>query len=356
MVQVALPEHVNFFRRRRNMKKSLKRIVSASLATMLMVGALTGCGGGDKKAEAPKKAPAAATDKIKINFPTASASGALYAVGAAITNNWNKTVPSVSAASQASAGGIANLNMVSDGEAQVSIAISSNAYQCMNGTDSFKGHAYKDLKAIAGLYLNPNQVVVTNKSGITKLEDVKGKHFAVASAGSSVYNECQTHFTAAGIKFPDEIKAEYIAFGGAADMLQNGTIDGAWIMSGTPASAVSQALSSNCRLVNISDDIIKKLQEKYPWYVKYTIPAGTYPNQKEAVNTSAIKMVMFCRHDLKDETVYQMTKSFWEHIDELGQAQKNLKGLKPAEAVKDIAKIPLHPGAEKYYKEIGVLK
>ena len=146
------------------MKKSLKRIVSASLATMLMVGALTGCGGGDKKAEAPKKAPAAATDKIKINFPTASASGALYAVGAAITNNWNKTVPSVSAASQASAGGIANLNMVSDGEAQVSIAISSNAYQCMNGTDSFKGHAYKDLKAIAGLYLNPNQVVVTNKS------------------------------------------------------------------------------------------------------------------------------------------------------------------------------------------------
>ena len=66
MVQVALPEHVNFFRRRRNMKKSLKRIVSASLATMLMVGALTGCGGGDKKAEAPKKAPAAATDKIKL--------------------------------------------------------------------------------------------------------------------------------------------------------------------------------------------------------------------------------------------------------------------------------------------------
>ena len=338
------------------MKKSLKRILSASLATMLMVGALTGCGGGEKKAEAPKKAPAAATEKIKINFPTASASGALYAVGAAITNNWNKTVPSVSAASQASAGGIANLNMVSDGEAQVSIAISSNAYQCMNGTDSFKGHAYKDLKAIAGLYLNPNQVVVTNKSGITKLEEVKGKHFAVASAGSSVYNECQTHFTAAGIKFPEEIKAEYIAFGGAADMLQNGTIDGAWIMSGTPASAVSQALSANCRLVNISDDIIKKLQEKYPWYVKYTIPAGTYPNQKEAINTSAIKMVMFCRHDLKEDTVYQLTKTCWEHIDELGQSQKNLKGLKPAEAVKDIAKIPLHPGAEKYYKEIGVLK
>ncbi|MBO5605220.1 MAG: TAXI family TRAP transporter solute-binding subunit, partial [Acidaminococcaceae bacterium] len=157
------------------MRKSLKRVLSVSLAAMFMVGALAGCGGGEKKAEAPKKAPAAATEKVKINFPTASASGALYAVGAAITNNWNKTVPTVNAASQASAGGIANLNMVSEGEAQVSIAISSNAYQCMNGTDSFKGHAYKDLKAIAGLYLNPNQVVVTNKSGITSLEGVKGK-------------------------------------------------------------------------------------------------------------------------------------------------------------------------------------
>ena len=100
-------------------------------------------------------------------------------MGAAITNMWNNNVPGVQAASQASAGGIANLNMVSDGEAQVSIAISSNVYQCFNGTDSFKDHPYKDLKVIAGLYMNPNQVVVTAKSGIQTLADVKGKHFAV---------------------------------------------------------------------------------------------------------------------------------------------------------------------------------
>lgn len=336
------------------MKKSWKRILSAAMAFALMTSVVAGCGE-EKKAETPKQGTTTG-EKVKINFPTASASGALYAVGAAITNTWNKTVPGISASSQASAGGIANLNMVAEGEAQVSIAISSNVYQCLNGTDSFKDHGYKDLKAIAGLYLNPNQVVVTNKSGITSLEGVKGKHFAVASAGSSVYNECMVHFTAAGLKFPDEMKAEYINFGGAADMLQNGTIDGAWIMSGAPASAVSQALTANCRLLNISDEVIQKLQEKYPWYVKYTIPAGTYPNQKEAVNTSAIKMVMFCRGDLKEETVYQLTKSFWTNIEELGKSQKNLKGLKPEEAVKNIAKLPLHQGAAKYYKEIGVLK
>ena len=211
-------------------------------------------------------------------------------------------------------------------------------------------------EAIAGLYLNPNQVVVTNKSGIRSLADVKGKHFAVASAGSSVYNEAKAHFTAAGLNFPGDFKAEYIAFGGAADMLQNGTLDGAWIMSGAPASAVSQALTADCRLLPIGDDVFAKLKAQYPWYVKYTSPAGTYPNPKEAVQTTAIKMLMFCRGDLSEDTVYQLTKSFWEHIDELGKSQKNLKGLKPADAVKDIADVPLHPGAVKYYKEIGVLK
>ena len=185
---------------------------------------------------------------------------------------------------------------------------------------------------------------------------MKGKHFAVASAGSSVYNECETHFTAAGLSFPDDIKAEYITFTDAADMLQNGSIDGAWIMSGAPASAVTQALTGGAHLVEIDDNLIKELKAKYPWYTSYTIKAGTYPNQDKDVKTSAIKMVMFCRGDLPEDVVYQLTKTLWEHMDELGQSQKNLKGLTAENAVKDIADIPLHPGAAKYYKEIGVLK
>ena len=333
--------------------KNLKRAVAVSLAALALAGAMAGCGGDKQEKSAAKPA---AGQTVKINFPTAGASGALYAVGAAITNMWSNNVSGVQAASQASAGGIANLNMVSDGEAQVSIAISSNVYQCLNGTDSFKDHPYKDLKAIAGLYMNPNQVVVTAKSGINTLKDVKGKHFAVASAGSSVYNECDAHFTSAGLKFPDDIQAEYITFTDAADMLQNGSIDGAWIMSGAPASAVTQALTGGCRLVDIDDSLINEMKTKYPWYASYVIKAGTYPNQDKDVHTSAIKMVMFTRGDMPEDVVYNLTKTFWEHIDELGQAQKNLKGLKPADAVKDIADVPLHPGAARYYKEIGVLK
>ena len=346
----------------------MKKALSLALAAALAVSVLAGCSAGKTDSPAASQpdsgasgSPAAFTpaasqpDPVTINFPTAGSGGALYAVGAAITNLWDTEIPYVSASSQASNGGIDNLTQVSEGEAQVSIAISSNCWQCLNGTDSFEGYAYDDLKVIAGLYFNPNQVVVTDKSGVSDLAGIKGKHFAVAAAGSSVEGECKNHFTAAGLTYPDDINCEYIAFTDAADMLQNGTIDGAWIMSGAPAAAVTQACTSGCRLVNISDDIISALREQYPWYAPFTIPAGTYPNQDEDVQTSAIKMVMFCRGDLDEKAVYDLTKTFWENIDKLGEAQANLKGLTPQEAVKDIAELPLHPGAQRYYQEIGVL-
>lgn len=339
----------------------MKKTLAIILCACLLVVALGGCG--SSSAPAPSAAPsegapseaAAAHAPVIINFPTAGASGALYAVGAAITDLWSTQIDYVNASSRASNGGIDNLNQVADGEAQVSIAISSNCYQSMNGTDSFEGAANDQLRVIAGLYFNPNQVVVTEKSGVSTLAEVKGKHFAVAAAGSSVEGECKNHFTAAGLNFPDDINTEPLAFGDAADMLQNGTLDGAWIMSGAPAAAVTQAATAGCKLLNIGDDIVSKLQAEYPWYAAYTIPAGTYPNQNEDVQTTAIKMVMFCSADLDEQTVYDLTRTLWENIDTLGESQSSLKGLTAGEAVKDIANLPLHDGAAKYYKEVGAL-
>ena len=289
---------------------------------------------------------------VVLRFPTAGASGALYSVGAAITNMWNNQISFVKASSQASNGGIDNLNQIADGESQVSIAISSNCWQSFNGTDSFEGRANPKLRVIAGLYLNPNQVVVTRKSGIKSLADVKGKHFAVAALGSSVEGECSNHFSAAGLNYPDDIRAEYISFSDSAELLASAQIDGAWIMSGIPSAAVSQALASGCSLLEIDEATIKKLKTEYPWYVSYTIPAGSYPNQSQDVQTTAIKMVMFCSSDLDEETVYMLTKTLWENIEALGESQNSLRGLKVEDAVLDIAGLPLHDGAKRYYDEI----
>ena len=181
----------------------MKKNLSLVLAAVLMAGILAGCGGGAKdSSSAPDSAPDSGANSpapLTINFPTANSTGVLYSVGAAITNLWDTEISYISASSQASGGGIENLGLVTDGEAQVSIAISSNCYECLNGTGTFEGLAYEDLKVIGGLYFNPNHVVVTEKSGITGLADVKGKHFAVGVAGSSIGGECKNHFTTAGL-------------------------------------------------------------------------------------------------------------------------------------------------------------
>lgn len=310
-------------------------------AALLAVLCLSGCQGND--------------EDIRINFPTGNAQGSLYSTGAAITRLWSTDIPHVRAASQASAGGISNLAMVSDGEAQVSMAIASNVWEMREGKGPFEGHGDDRICVIAGLYMNPNQFVLRSGAGIDTLADAKGKRIAVASAGSSVYDECRMHFTKAGLQFPSDLDAEYISFAGATDLLRSGRIEGAWIMAGTPAAAVTEAVSGGAHILSFPPSFVASMEDAYPWYTAYTIPAGTYPGQGESVLTTAVKMVMFTRSDMDEALVYELTKTFWEHIEELGDTQKPLRHLTPKEAVNDIANLPLHPGAAKYYKEIGVL-
>lgn len=364
------------------MKKSMKKVLAMGLCAAMSAAMLAGCGSSagskeqEAKTEAAKSDESAASgesseaegdkneeaagakkDTVTINFPTAATTGALYPLGAAITNLWSTELDYVKASSQASGGGVENLNLLADGEAQVSIAISSNCYESYTGTGTYEGRKNEDFRVIAGLYYNPNQVVVTGASGINSLAEVKGKHFASGAVGSSTEGESRNHFTAAGLAYPDDIKIENIGFTEAVDMMRNKQLDGAWIMAALGNSAVTEATSTaDAKVLNIEDDVIAKLQEQYPWYAKFTIPAGTYSGQDADIQTTAIKMVMFTTADLDEDTVYDLTKTFWENVDKLAESNSSMKGLKVEDAVTDIADLPLHDGAAKYYKEIGVLK
>lgn len=291
----------------------------------------------------------------KIHFPTAGASGPLYSVGAALTHMWNQEIPGMRAAEESSPGGIFNIRMVADGEAEISIAVAGDIYQAMHGEGAFEGENISNLRAVAGLYLNPNQVIVSDASGIQTLQDMKGKRIAIASAGSSVYGECKTHLAAAGILFSQDIKAEYITLTDGQDMITNGRLDGAWVMAGVPASSVAQALTAGAKLLDIDRPLIQRIQEKYPWHVPYTIPKGSYANQDKEIHTTAVKMILFTRNDIDEETIYEMTKKLWNYIEHGKNIPAPLKGLTVKDGVTGLDNIPLHPGAERYYKEIGAL-
>jgi len=296
------------------------------------------------------------TQKTVINFPTAATTGAVYPLGSAIANLWNTKLPHIKASAQASAGGIANLNMVADQEAQMGVAVTSIMYESMNGIGSFEGRANPNLRVMVGLYANPNQVVVSKNSGVNTLKDLQGKRFASGAPGSTTEVETDIHLNTLGVAYPDSLKVQYIGFTEAIDLMRNKQIDGAWIMAGIPNAAVTEMLSTaGGKLVDIDQSLINALQKDYPWYGPYTIPAGTYPNQDQDVTTSAIKITIFTDARVDDDVIYDLTKTFWENLDQLKETQAPLRGLTIEETVKDLAGLPIHDGAARYYKEAGVL-
>ena len=206
---------------------------------------------------------AAERKKVNISFPTAATTGALYPLGAGIANLWNTKLGYVNARVQASNGGIQNLNLLKAGNAQVSFAVSSITYEALNGERGFKDRAYKDVRVLAGLYYNPNQVVARADSGVASLADFKGKSFAPGAAGGTTEVESRIHFTETGLKYPDDIKAHFVGFTESIDLMRNKQLDGVWIMAGMPTAAVTEMCSTaNGKLVGMDDELISMAYER----------------------------------------------------------------------------------------------
>ncbi len=297
------------------------------------------------------------TEVQYINIPTASTTGTLYPFGNSIANLWNENITGIRANAQASNGGIDNLNLLEKGEANISMAVTSNVYQSYKGLEAFEGRGNDKIRIITGLYYNPNQVVISESSGINSLEDIKGHRFAPGSPGSTTEYEASIHLKYSGVNYPNDIDAQYVNFTEAIDLVRNKQVDGAWIMAGAPTSAVTEMLkTTDTKLLEIPEDIISEMKIDYPWYSNYTIKAGTYEELTADINTSAIKMVMFTSSDMDEDLIYELTKVFWENIEELKSTHNFLKEVTIEGAVTDIADLPLHEGALRYYKEIGIIK
>jgi TRAP transporter TAXI family solute receptor len=245
---------------------------------------------------------------------------------------------------------------MSTGDAQVSVAVTSIITEQKQGTGKFEGRAYDGVRILTALYSNYNQVVTTRDSGIDSMKDLKGKRFAPGASGSTPEVETGIYFKAAGMNYPDDIKAQFVGFTEAVDLMRNKQLEGAWIQAGLPTAAVSEmCATANGKLISLDEDVIEKLTKEYPWYNRAIIPAGTYDGQDEDVVTISIVITLMVDESVPEDTVYEMTKVLWENVDTLKTTHNALKSLSVENAVKDLAGLPLHDGAKKYYEEVGVL-
>lgn len=321
----------------------MKKILLIALVIALSLAIIAGCSNGEG-------------ETTYLKFPTASTTGAIYPIGAAISNLWNENIEGLNVSVEASNGGVQNLGLVAQGEAQIGVAVTNIMTEQKNGTGVFEGNQYDGIRVLTALYSNYNQIVVSEDSGIETLGDIKGKVFAPGAPGSTPEVESNIHLTAAGVNYPDDFNPQFVGFTESIDLIRNKQLDGAWIQAGIPTSAVSEIISTaGGRLISIDEDVIEQLTDEYPWYNRAIIPAGTYEGQEEDVVTTSIVITIFVDESLPEETAYQMTKVFWENVESLASTHNAIKGLQLEDGVENLAGLPLHDGSARYYREMGVL-
>ena len=309
-------------------------VVAAVLAGLI---ALTGC-----------------NEKKNYILATGGTSGTYYPFGGAIANIWNTKIENMNVTAQATGASAENLRLISKGDAEFATVQNDVMDYAYNGTDMFAGQKLPNLASIGTLYPEVVQIAASASSGIKSINDLRGKRVSVGDAGSGVEFNAKQILEGYGISFAD-IKKNNLSFKESAEGLQNGTLDACFVTAGVPNSALQElAFTAGLVLIPVNGAEADSICAKYGFYTKTVIPAGTYKGTDVDTQALAIKATLAVNATLDENTVYSMTKALFENLDELGAAHAKGKEVTAASAVTGIS-VPFHPGAAKYYKEIGVL-
>ncbi len=298
-------------------------------------------------------APAGAQTNIVIL--TGSTSGVYYPLGNAISNIFVKAVPGARSSVQVTRGSIENLRFLEagDGELAFTLGDALSAAWKGNAEAGFKAPLSK-LRGVAAIYRNYIQIVVSESSGIKTLADLKGKRVSVGPKPSGTELNARVIFAAAGLRYQDFGRTDYLPFGQSATMIEKGELDVTLQSAGLGVDSIRHLSTAvPIRLLPIPKETVIKIND--PAYLPAAIPARTYEGQSEEIETASVVNFLVTREGLSADIVYAMTKAIFSNLNQLVQTHPAAREI----TVKDAATampLPLHAGAERYYREIGVIR
>ena len=299
--------------------------------------------------------PAAGAAETFVNVLTGGTSGVYYPLGVALANAIGKAMPSLKTSVQATKASVENLNLLQAGRGEIAFTLGDSLSDAWKGNEEagFKTPLRK-LRGIAAVYPNYIQIVARADSGIKSIADLKGKNISVGAPKSGTELNARAIFAAAGLTYKDFGKVEYLPFGESVELMKNRQIDATLQSAGLGVSSLRDlATSVDVVVVAISPDIISKTHD--PAYLPAVIPANTYRGQTADVPSVAVQNFLVTHEGVSNDVVYGMTKALWTSLDQLVAAHSAAKAIDIKHAL-DGMPVPLHPGAEKYYREIGILK
>ena len=317
----------------------MKRYLVVLFMSVLVLG-LMACGG--KEGEV-----------VRLNMATGGTGGTYYPFGGAmavvINNNTSIEVTSMSSGASAD-----NIRQIGRGDADIAIVQNDVMSYAFNGTGTWAGDdPVKNMATLFSLYPETVQIIVLANSDIHSVADLRGMRVSIGDVGSGVEANATQVLAAYGLSRND-IRVENLAFNPSADLMRDMNLDAFFVTSATPNTAVMElSTSRDLRLLSLSDAAMTQLQRDYPFYVRVTVDQNDYSFLTEPVQTLAVQATLIASTDtVSEQAAYDIVKALIENAAEIGHARGAY--INPQNAVQSIS-VDFHPGARRYFREIGVL-
>ena len=294
--------------------------------------------------------PAFAQDQLSI--ATGGTGGVYYPMGGGLAELINTHVEGYSATAEVTGASVENMGLVATGDADIAFALADTVKQAYEGTARFEGQQLDMIRGLASVYANMVQIVALEGSGITSLEDLRGKRVSVGAPGSGTEVNAEAILTANGITY-DDIDEQRLNFNETADALANGDIDaGFWSVGAPTSSILNLATTNDIVILELTDAQFAAAQAADPTFARTTLPGGTYEDAPGDIAVLGIPNVLVASSEMPDDLAYAITKAMFENIAEL-QAVHPAANETTIDFTMSATPIPLHPGAIRYYEEVG---
>jgi uncharacterized protein len=298
-------------------------------------------------------APAAMAQDF-INVLTGGTSGVYYPLGVALSEIYADGIEGSRTQVQATKASVENLNLLAQGSGEIAFALGDSVALAWEG-DAEAGFPapLTNLRAIAAIYPNYIQIVAQSDSGATTLADLAGMSLSVGAPASGTELNARAIFAGAGMSYEDLGRIEYLPFAESAELIKNGQIQATLQSAGLGVASITDlATTHDITVISIPEEVVTAVGAPY---VPAVIPAGTYTGQDADVSTAAVGNILVTSEAVSEETAYQMTRLLFENLDRLKAAHAAAGGITIDGALTGLS-IPLHPGAERYYREVGLIK
>ena len=288
-----------------------------------------------------------------INILTGGTSGVYYPLGVGLSKIYGEKIEGSKVQVQSTKASVENLNLIQSGKGEIAFVLGDSVKYGWEGNAEAGFQSKLDnLRGIAGIYPNYVHIVASKSSNINSIEDLKGKRVSVGAPKSGTELQARAILKAAGMSYEDLGKVEYLPFGQSVELIKNRQIDATVQSAGLGVASIKDLANSvEVVIVEIPESIIEKLGAPY---VSATIPANTYQGVAQDTKTAGIVNFLITSQNVSDQTAYDMTKNLFENLPALVATHSAAKNINIDKALTGMP-VPLHPGAERYYKEKGIV-